>query len=67
MKTIRGSTVARTRSMQLLIPFPISLRDLEKAVEDLSELLESPIEASAISTLRQRMTDKTVSNTDSSY
>ena len=36
-------------------------RDLEKAVEDLSELLESPIEPSSISTLRQKMTDKTVS------
>lgn len=35
--------------------------DLEKAVEDLSELLESPIEPSSISTLRQKMTDKTVS------
>jgi ariadne-1 len=36
-------------------------RDLEKAVEDLSELLESPIEAEAIPALRQKVTDKTVS------
>jgi len=35
-------------------------RDLEKAVEDLSELLESPIEAENIPTLRQKVTDKTV-------
>jgi hypothetical protein len=33
---------------------------LEKAVEDLSELLESPIDPEAISTLRQKVTDKTV-------
>lgn len=37
------------------------LRDLEKAVEDLSELLESPIEAEHIPALRQKVTDKTVS------
>lgn len=35
-------------------------RDLEKAVEDLSELLESPIEAENIPALRQKVTDKTV-------
>jgi ariadne-1 len=35
-------------------------RDLEKAVEDLSELLESPIEAESIPSLRQKVTDKTV-------
>ena len=35
-------------------------RDLEKAVEDLSELLESPIEAENIPTLRQKVTDKAV-------
>lgn len=35
-------------------------RDLEKAVEDLSELLESPIEADQIPTLRQQVTNKTV-------
>jgi hypothetical protein len=33
---------------------------LEKAVEDLSELLESPIDPETISTLRQKVTDKTV-------
>lgn len=35
-------------------------RDLEKAVEDLSELLEQPIDADTISSLRQKVTDKTV-------
>ncbi|KIJ60072.1 hypothetical protein HYDPIDRAFT_117794 [Hydnomerulius pinastri MD-312] len=40
--------------------FEDNQRDLEKAVEDLSELLESPIDAEAISTLRQKVTDKTV-------
>ncbi|POW05015.1 hypothetical protein PSTT_09972 [Puccinia striiformis] len=34
--------------------------DLEKAVEDLSGLLESPIEADTIVELRQKVTDKTV-------
>ena len=36
-------------------------RDLEKAVEDLSELLESPIEPETIPDLRANMTNKTVS------
>lgn len=36
-------------------------RDLEKAVEDLSELLESPLEPENIPTLRQQVTNKTVS------
>jgi len=40
--------------------FEDNQRDLEKAVEDLSELLESPIEPEHIATLRQKMTDKTV-------
>ncbi|KII92201.1 hypothetical protein PLICRDRAFT_36992 [Plicaturopsis crispa FD-325 SS-3] len=40
--------------------FEDNQRDLEKAVEDLSELLESPIEAENIPTLRQKVTDKTV-------
>lgn len=35
-------------------------RDLEKAVEDLSELLEEPIDPEKIAELRQKMTDKTV-------
>jgi len=35
-------------------------RDLERAVEDLSELLEQPIEADGIALLRQKVTDKTV-------
>ncbi|EJF62736.1 hypothetical protein DICSQDRAFT_39152, partial [Dichomitus squalens LYAD-421 SS1] len=34
--------------------------DLEKAVEDLSQLLEEPVEADSVKTLRQRMLDKTV-------
>jgi ariadne-1 len=36
---------------------------LEKAVEDLSELLEQPIEPETIPSLRQKVTDKTVSLT----
>ncbi|OAX40907.1 hypothetical protein K503DRAFT_713636 [Rhizopogon vinicolor AM-OR11-026] len=40
--------------------FEDNQRDLEKAVEDLSELLESPIDPETISTLRQKVTDKTV-------
>ncbi|GLB45037.1 putative in Between Ring fingers [Lyophyllum shimeji] len=40
--------------------FEDNQRDLEKAVEDLSELLEQPIEAENIPTLRQKVTDKTV-------
>ncbi|RDB16827.1 E3 ubiquitin-protein ligase dbl4 [Hypsizygus marmoreus] len=40
--------------------FEDNQRDLEKAVEDLSELLESPIEAENIPMLRQKVTDKTV-------
>lgn len=34
--------------------------DLERAVEDLSELLEQPIESEYIPVLRQRVTDKSV-------
>ena len=37
------------------------VRDLEKAVEDLSELLETSIEPEVIPSLRQKVTDKTVS------
>jgi len=36
-------------------------RDLEKAVEDLSELLEQPIDTETIGVLRQKVTDKAVS------
>ena len=36
-------------------------RDLEKAVEDLSELLEQPIDTETIGALRQKVTDKAVS------
>ncbi|KAI0373177.1 hypothetical protein BV20DRAFT_962974 [Pilatotrama ljubarskyi] len=34
--------------------------DLEKAVEELSQLLEEPVEADTVKSLRQRMLDKTV-------
>jgi hypothetical protein len=34
--------------------------DLERAVEDLSELLEQPIESDYIPVLRQKVTDKSV-------
>ncbi|KAI6166007.1 hypothetical protein EDD17DRAFT_1774563 [Pisolithus thermaeus] len=40
--------------------FEDNQRDLERAVEDLSELLESQIEPEIIPTLRQKVTDKTV-------
>ncbi|KAG6831908.1 hypothetical protein H0H87_003405 [Tephrocybe sp. NHM501043] len=40
--------------------FEDNQRDLERAVEDLNELLESPIEPENIPTLRQKVTDKTV-------
>ena len=40
--------------------FEDNQRDLEQAVEDLSGLLESPIEADTIAELRQKVTDKTV-------
>ena len=36
-------------------------RDLEKAVEDLSGLLEQPIDTETIGALRQKVTDKAVS------
>lgn len=35
-------------------------RDLERAVEELSELIESPLEPESIPSLRQKVTDKTV-------
>ncbi|KAJ2926523.1 hypothetical protein H1R20_g10583, partial [Candolleomyces eurysporus] len=40
--------------------FEDNQRDLEKAVEELSELIESPLEAENIPTLRQQVTNKTV-------
>jgi len=40
--------------------FEDNQRDLERAVEELSELLEMPIEPENIASLRQKMTDKTV-------
>jgi len=39
-------------------------RNLEKAVEDLSQLLEEPIEADTVKDLRKRMMDKTVRRFD---
>ncbi|KAG9309336.1 hypothetical protein JVU11DRAFT_10828 [Chiua virens] len=40
--------------------FEDNQRDLEQAVEDLSELLESPLDAENMLTLRQKVTDKAV-------
>ena len=39
---------------------PHRYRNLEQAVEDLSQLLEEPIEADTVKGLRKRMMDKTV-------
>lgn len=59
LKIIKGEYKQLSECSNLNIIF---FRDLERAVEDLSELLESPIEAENIATLRQKMTDKTVRN-----
>ncbi|KAF7300136.1 RBR-type E3 ubiquitin transferase [Mycena kentingensis (nom. inval.)] len=40
--------------------FEDNQRDLERAVEELSEMIESPLEPETIPTLRQKVTDKTV-------
>ncbi|KAI0798696.1 hypothetical protein BC629DRAFT_1734156 [Irpex lacteus] len=40
--------------------FEDNQRDLERAVEELSELIESPLDPDTIATLRQKVTDKTV-------
>ncbi|KAI0948939.1 hypothetical protein AcW1_008674 [Taiwanofungus camphoratus] len=40
--------------------FEDNQRDLERAVEELSELIESPIDPEVIYSLRQKVTDKTV-------
>ena len=40
-----------------------ALSDLERAVEELSELIEAPIDPETIMTLRQKVTDKTVRTT----
>ena len=40
--------------------FEDNQRDLERAVEDLSELLEMPLEPEGIPELRQKVTDKAV-------
>ena len=36
--------------------------DLERAVEELSELIEAPIDPETIMSLREKVTNKTVSN-----
>lgn len=59
MRTIKGSGV---RLLGRGIGTDHCHRDLEKAVEDLSELLEQPIDTETIGVLRQRVTDKTVSS-----
>src|SRR6266404_1049287 len=46
--------------LQVTHSFKSTCSDLEKAVEDLSELLEQPIEAETIPALRQKVTDKSV-------
>ena len=38
----------------------LGCRDLERAVEELSELIELPIDPEVIMSLRQKVTDKTV-------
>ena len=43
-----------------LTDYTSCLSDLERAVEELSELIESPLDPDSISTLRQKVTDKTV-------
>ncbi|KAI0762181.1 hypothetical protein BD413DRAFT_484840 [Trametes elegans] len=40
--------------------FEDNQRDLERAVEELSELIEAPLDPETIMTLRQKVTDKTV-------
>ena len=44
----------------VLLLFKAGYSDLERAVEDLSELLEQPIESEYIPVLRQKVTDKSV-------
>ena len=41
--------------------------DLERAVEELSELIEAPIDPETILSLRQKVTDKTVRSDDSLF
>src|ERR1700678_2002494 len=61
LKIIRGLFFYCSFGLLMAADFILfSYRDLEKAVEDLSELLESPIEAENIPTLRQQVTNKTV-------
>ena len=60
----RSASVSHTVSFledDLTRVFHYRYRNLEKAVEDLSQLLEEPIEAETVKDLRKRMMDKTVS------
>jgi hypothetical protein len=61
LRTIKGSGICLFG--QRCIGTNYSTRDLEKAVEDLSELLEQPIDTETIGALRQKVTDKAVSST----
>lgn len=71
MPTVLGVTVASDLADTFFVPlfteksnqkelFEDNQRDLEKAVEALSELLERPIEPETVASLRQQITDKTV-------
>ena len=59
--TVRGQSEVRGSACLSNQETDYSARDLEKAVEDLSELLEQPIDTETIGALRQKVTDKTVS------
>lgn len=56
----RLASVGLTPSNTISPGFNHRCRNLEKAVEDLSQLLEEPIEADTVKDLRKRMMDKTV-------
>lgn len=57
MKTTSGQYLCLGRRRTLIRG---CYSDLERAVEDLSELLEQPIESECIPVLRQKVTDKSV-------
>lgn len=60
---IRGQSKVRASAYLVrVVRADCCTRDLEKAVEDLSELLEQPIDTETIGVLRQKVTDKTVSS-----
>lgn len=54
---LQAYVLSRT-SQNIFIDLP--RRDLEKAVEELSQMLEEDIETETVKALRQRMVDKTV-------